>query len=215
VTAPLTLYLMRHGDVHNPDKVLYGRLPGYRLSAKGRTQAQAAADHLRPIALNALYASPMERAQETAQIIASEQAQIERVITAADINECYTPFDGTPHAELDKIKFDLYTGTDAQYEKPRDLRQRFVRFVQMLRQTYPNGTVGAVSHGDIVVTAFMWAMGQGANDIGRTRTSQSLTRLLELGLPEPYPATASISALTFTSDNPDERPDYTYIKPYA
>ena len=43
--SPLvTVHLLRHGEVHNPDRVLYGRLPGFRLSALGaRPAAEAAA----------------------------------------------------------------------------------------------------------------------------------------------------------------------------
>src|ERR1700761_3935296 len=64
------VHLLRHGEVHNPDHVLYGRLPGYHLSANGRLMAVAAADHFdgRPVA--AVFASPLERAQETAQPLA-------------------------------------------------------------------------------------------------------------------------------------------------
>src|SRR3984885_15386702 len=61
------VHLLRHGEVHNPDHVLYGRLPGYHLSANGRMMAAAAADYFdgRPVA--AVFASPLERAQEPAQ----------------------------------------------------------------------------------------------------------------------------------------------------
>jgi broad specificity phosphatase PhoE len=61
------VHLLRHGEVHNPNHVLYGRLPGYHLSANGRMMADAAADYFegRPVA--AVFASPLERAQETAQ----------------------------------------------------------------------------------------------------------------------------------------------------
>ena len=64
------VHLLRHGEVHNPDGVLYGRLPGYHLSANGRMMAAAAADFFdgRPVA--ALFASPLERAQETAAPVA-------------------------------------------------------------------------------------------------------------------------------------------------
>jgi broad specificity phosphatase PhoE len=64
------VHLLRHGEVHNPEHVLYGRLPGYHLSASGRLMAAAAADYFdgRPVA--ALFASPLERAQETAQPVA-------------------------------------------------------------------------------------------------------------------------------------------------
>jgi broad specificity phosphatase PhoE len=64
------VHLLRHGEVHNPSGVLYGRLPGYHLSATGRLMAAAAADFFaeRPVA--AVLASPLERAQETAQPVA-------------------------------------------------------------------------------------------------------------------------------------------------
>ena len=64
------VHLLRHGEVHNPNHVLYGRLPGYHLSANGRMMAAAAADYFegRPVA--AIFASPLERAQETAQPVA-------------------------------------------------------------------------------------------------------------------------------------------------
>jgi broad specificity phosphatase PhoE len=64
------VHLLRHGEVHNPDHILYGRLPGYHLSANGRMMAAAAADFFagRPVA--AVFASPLERAQETAAPVA-------------------------------------------------------------------------------------------------------------------------------------------------
>ena len=61
---------MRHGEVHNPDKILYGRLPDYHLSEKGRAQAQAVADWLADRDITYVVASPLERAQETAAPIA-------------------------------------------------------------------------------------------------------------------------------------------------
>ena len=70
MTEMTVVHLLRHGEVHNPEHVLYGRLPGYHLSANGRMMAVAAADFFagRPVA--AVFASPLERAQETAQPVA-------------------------------------------------------------------------------------------------------------------------------------------------
>lgn len=62
---------MRHGEVHNPEGVLYGRLPGYHLSERGRAQAQAVADALADNDIVAVVASPLQRAQETAAPIAA------------------------------------------------------------------------------------------------------------------------------------------------
>ncbi|HME18086.1 MAG TPA: histidine phosphatase family protein, partial [Mycobacterium sp.] len=65
------IHLVRHGEVHNPEGVLYGRLPGFRLSDKGIRQAQAVADALAGRDIVALIASPLQRAQETAAPIAA------------------------------------------------------------------------------------------------------------------------------------------------
>ncbi|GAA3642575.1 histidine phosphatase family protein [Microbacterium awajiense] len=63
------LHLVRHGEVENPRRVLYGRLPGFGLSADGRRMARQAAEYVstldRPIA--ALACSPLQRTQESAE----------------------------------------------------------------------------------------------------------------------------------------------------
>jgi broad specificity phosphatase PhoE len=64
------VHLVRHGEVHNPDHVLYGRLPGYRLSARGEQMALQVAKALSGRDVTVLRASPLERAQQTAQPIA-------------------------------------------------------------------------------------------------------------------------------------------------
>ena len=61
------VHLMRHGEVHNPDGVLYGRLPEYFLSELGHQMAEAAADFLSKNEIIHMVASPLERAQQTAE----------------------------------------------------------------------------------------------------------------------------------------------------
>lgn len=71
-----TVHLLRHGEVHNPDHILYGRLDGYRLSERGHQMAQVVADYLggdgpagqRDVV--AVIASPLLRAQQTAGPVA-------------------------------------------------------------------------------------------------------------------------------------------------
>jgi broad specificity phosphatase PhoE len=65
------VHLLRHGEVHNPDGVLYGRLPGYHLSELGRRMADEVAASLAGRDVRAVIASPLERAQETAAPIAA------------------------------------------------------------------------------------------------------------------------------------------------
>lgn len=64
------VHLLRHGEVHNPEGVLYGRLPGYRLSELGEMMAERAAQALSDHDIAAVVSSPMERAQQTATPVA-------------------------------------------------------------------------------------------------------------------------------------------------
>ncbi|MGD0604423.1 MAG: histidine phosphatase family protein [Streptosporangiaceae bacterium] len=64
------VHLLRHGLVENPSGVIYGRLPGYHLSAEGRLMASAAADFFAERPVVALFCSPLERAQETVRPVA-------------------------------------------------------------------------------------------------------------------------------------------------
>jgi broad specificity phosphatase PhoE len=65
-----TVHLLRHGEVHNPDGILYGRLPGFRLSEDGLAMALAAAEAVRGRDVTEVVSSPLLRAQETAEPIA-------------------------------------------------------------------------------------------------------------------------------------------------
>ena len=85
------VHLVRHGEVHNPEGILYGRLPGYGLSEIGREQARRVAEHLAGADVTALLVSPMQRAQETAVPIAEklglETVTDDRLIEAANAFE--------------------------------------------------------------------------------------------------------------------------------
>ena len=65
--ARTTIHLMRHGEVHNPEGILYGRLPGYHLSTLGHQMAQQVADVLSASGhdITRVITSPLERARET------------------------------------------------------------------------------------------------------------------------------------------------------
>lgn len=94
MTEHTVVHLMRHGEVHNPEGVLYGRLPGYQLSELGRAMAQRVADHLSGADVAYVAASPLERAQETAQPIADAHglsiAVDGRLIEADNVFEGFT-----------------------------------------------------------------------------------------------------------------------------
>jgi broad specificity phosphatase PhoE len=67
-----TVHVLRHGEVFNPEKILYGRLPGYLLSDLGTQMALAAANSLEGHDVTHVVASPLERAQQTAEPFAKQ-----------------------------------------------------------------------------------------------------------------------------------------------
>jgi len=86
-----TVHVARHGEVENPQKILYGRQPGWRLSTRGQQMAQVLGEWSKGIDLGALHVSPLQRAQETAAPIAKahgiEITTDERLIEAGNIFE--------------------------------------------------------------------------------------------------------------------------------
>lgn len=71
MTSRTTVHLLRHGEVRNPDGVLYGRLPGFELSEAGRRMAEQAAAALAGHDIRHLVSSPLQRAQQTAAPLAA------------------------------------------------------------------------------------------------------------------------------------------------
>ena len=89
-----TVHLLRHGEVHNPEKVLYGRLPGYRLSERGEAQAKTVAAALADDNITVLLASPLQRAP--ARPAAPPIAQVHRleILTEPNLIEADNVFEG-------------------------------------------------------------------------------------------------------------------------
>lgn len=90
--ARTVVHLMRHGEVDNPEGVLYGRLPGYRLSALGHEMADTVARHLADHDVALVVASSLLRAQQTADPIA--RAHEVPVLTDDRVIEAGNHFEG-------------------------------------------------------------------------------------------------------------------------
>ena len=85
------IHFVRHGEVHNPEKILYGLQPGWKLSERGNQMAQVIAQWSKDLNLGAIHASPLQRAQETvAPIVKSHNLQLttdKNLIEAGNIFE--------------------------------------------------------------------------------------------------------------------------------
>jgi len=96
-----SVHIVRHGEVHNPESILYGRQPGWRLSERGEAMAEAVAQWSSELSLGAIHSSPLERAQQTATPISQKHGisitTDDRLIEAANI------FEGKPFGVGDGV----------------------------------------------------------------------------------------------------------------
>lgn len=192
-----TLYFVRHGHVENPRQVAYMRLPRFRLSEVGLQQAASAAQMLKDKHPAAIYTSPMLRARQTAQIIAAHHSGVKIHISSL-INENYSPFQGTPIAEIQARDWDIFTGIQPPYERPADMLARLLRFIERARRKHPGQAVIAVTHGDPIRFLMGWAMGYSVD-----------TEFNDMQ----YPETGSVVALTYLDGQ--DQPNLKIFTPLA
>jgi broad specificity phosphatase PhoE len=146
-----TIHLVRHGHVENPDRVLYGRLPGFNLSARGRAQAELLGRYFESIPLKRVVASPLERAQQTAAAIAAPHGL--QVGTDDRLIEASSMFEGVAgglgwyilrHPALWWKLRDV--DTPSWGERNVDLAERVQAVVTDAREQFSGADVVLVSH---------------------------------------------------------------------
>lgn len=105
------IHLVRHGEVHNPEGVLYERLPGFGLSARGRQMAEVLGDWFATAALDLLISSPLQRAQETMTPIAAKHEldfEIDQRLIEASNRLAGQPLKTKPLSFIKPANFKLY-----------------------------------------------------------------------------------------------------------
>ena len=154
----VTVHLVRHGEVENPKGVIYGRMPGYHLSERGRKQAEAAADRLADADLGVLWASPLERAQETAQAIGSRHPGIE-IVTDERIIESGTTVEGVGRSAMAFLRSPRHwwhfrnPWGPSWGESFNDIRARMVAAIEDAVEQADGKEVAVVSHQTPVLVA--------------------------------------------------------------
>lgn len=96
-TPDTIVHLLRHGEVHNPQGVLYGRRDGFHLSERGTKMAERIAESIGDRDITHLVASPLERAQETARPLAAARGL--EIVTDERVIESTTVFEGMSFGE--------------------------------------------------------------------------------------------------------------------
>jgi probable phosphoglycerate mutase len=165
-------HLLRHGEHALQGKLVAGRTPGIGLSERGRAEAEAAADRLSGAGIVAIYASPLERAQETAGIVGLRLGL--PVETHHDLNEL--DFGDWTGLTFNAVREDPRWPGWAQHrslsgipggETMREVQRRMVEILVELRERYPDGGVVLASHGDPIRAALVFFLGMPLDFYGR------------------------------------------------
>lgn len=198
-----TVHVMRHGEVFNPEKVLYGRLPGYHLSDRGRAQAQAAADWLASKDVVYVVASPLERAQETATPIAESHGL--PIATDGDLIESWNMFEGERVAPGDGALRDprnwprLRNPMKPSWGEPYDeIAPRMMAAISRAREKAAGHEAVCVSHQLPVET------------LRRAMTGRKLAHL-----PLPHSRLCNLSSITSFTFDDDKLIRWGYTEPWG
>lgn len=143
------IYLIRHGEVHNPDHIFYGRLPGYGLSEKGRQEIAASAKYLATKEIEALYSSPLLRATQSMEIIRTTLG-LPTILTSDKLLEVRSSFQGISFKQAHEMHYDWFFNPK---RKPDDetmeqIRDRMLHFLTEIEANHQGKTIAALSHGD-------------------------------------------------------------------
>ena len=182
--------LIRHGQTPTTGKVLPGRTRGLYLSERGKIQAQEVAARLDGLELDAVYSSPMERAQETAAPTVA--AHHEQLLVDAALNECdFGAWTGQKLSELNKLKeWKEVQNSPSSFRFPdgesfSEMQDRVVEAVSTIAKRHPSGVIAAFSHADTIKAAVAFFMGTPLDSFQKIHID-----------------TASISAVEFTKEGP-------------
>ncbi len=156
--------LVRHGHAGNVDRAINGRRPGVVLTERGRREALDMAGRLRGAGITAVYASPMERARQTAEALA--EAAGTGVTVREELNELdYGEWTGKSYAELEGDPlwraFNSFRGGTRipGGETMLEVQARVAGLMLALRSELPGGRIALVSHADTIRAALAHFLG--------------------------------------------------------
>lgn len=183
------LYLIRHADVENPHKLLYGHLDGFDLSALGRVQATAVGERLRNEDIRRIVHSPLARAVETTQLINAGLARPAVLESDPELREAEFSryLQGVPYWQVPlrrplwfvhKAKRGLVPG-DESIDR---LGGRVLAVVRRLARDHPGETMAIVSHADPLNAAWVLLDGRAHNEREMYRKSVDKAGMLRLDL---------------------------------
>ena len=147
-----TLIIVRHGEVNNPQNVLYGRLPGFGITQTGIQQIRNTLSEIKNYLVSAIYCSPLLRARQSVAVFAGHFKHKPKI--SFHFNEVNLIFDGMSLKQYkSQIQPRLYMADNIEkgQESITQIKDRMLKFVFLVKKRHALKTVLAVSHGDPIV----------------------------------------------------------------
>jgi broad specificity phosphatase PhoE len=189
VSATTQVLLMRHADVENPRRVLYGHLPGFNLSALGRAQAAAVGQSLRDRGIKRIVHSPLERARETAEIINAQlpapvSLEVEPALVEAEFSKYLqgVPFWQIPIRRPRWAMHKLQRGAQPGDETIDKLGGRVLDVLHRLAREHPGEVSLVISHADPLQAAWILLDGRPHKESEMSRKQVGRAGRLEVEL---------------------------------
>jgi broad specificity phosphatase PhoE len=181
--------MIRHADVENPHKLLYGHLDGFDLSALGRVQATAVGERLRNEDIRRIVHSPLARAVETTQLINERLAQPAVLESEPELREAEFSryLQGLPYWQIPLLRPLWFVHKAKRGLVPGDesidrLGGRVLDVVRRMAREHPGETMAIVSHADPLNAAWVLLDGRAHNEREMYRKSVDKAGMLRLDL---------------------------------
>ena len=161
-----TVVGIRHARVENPGNLVYARMPGYRLSAEGERAAAALGERLAGSAVTAIYASPLERAQQTAAALAEPHGLVVRTDERLIEWSFWSRWEGTPWDRVRELAPEVFShyADDPELLHPDDPLSAagalLVEWAAEVADEHAGGLVLGVSHEAPLAAASLVADGR-------------------------------------------------------
>ena len=178
-------HLLRHGEHGLLGKVLAGRMPGVGMTERGRAEIASQAERLAKEKIAAIYASPLQRTRESAEIVAARLGL--PIKFREDLLEL--DFGEWTGATFDSIRADprwqawstqRSLATIPGGESMRAVQQRTVAALLELNERHLHETVVLVSHGDVIRAALLYALGMPLDFYNRLEVGQGSISTIQI-----------------------------------
>ena len=152
------IYLIRHGEVDNPNRIIYGRLPRYGLNDQGFLQIEKLGEYFKRIKLDAVYSSPLLRARQTVKAVQEYQPRVKVHYSKALLEINNKRWEGLVWTERDPKLVKMYRDTPTKlkgkgFEPLVDLEKRVSKKIDQIVEKHAGEKVAIFSHADTIRVA--------------------------------------------------------------